>query len=207
MSKDERDENAMAENDTTEARRVITGRVRLSFPYLFKPRPPMAGQEGEPKYSVMLLIPKSDTVTMEKLRKAEKLALEQGKAGTFGSNFKMSSLAPSIIKDADEDGTAEDYPEREGMYYMTVNAQEAFKPQVVDKNLNPIIDQSEVYSGVWARVSVSAFPYKYGDMKRGISFGLNNVQVLGYGESLRGGKSADQDFDAVEIAEEDASLL
>lgn len=181
----------MAENNQgADGRRVVTGKVRLSFPYLFKPRP---GDEGnDAKYSVMLLIPKSDTMTMTALRKAEEIATEQGVTSKFGG--KRTGLSPSIIKDGDEDGTAEDYPEREGMFYMTVNAQESYKPQVVDRGLNPILDQSEVYSGAYARVSVSAFPYKR-EVKKGVSFGLNNVQILGGGESLRGGRSADQDFE------------
>jgi ssDNA-binding protein len=190
---------------TDDGRRVTTGVVRLNFPYLFKPRPPMPGQDGEPKYSVMLLIPKTDTKTLAALRAAEKVALEQGKAGMFGANFKQSSLAPSILHDADADGSAEDYPEREGMYYMTVSA--LTKPQIVDKNLQPVLEREAVYSGVYARVSVQAFPYKMEQMKKGVSFGLGNVQVLGYGESLVGGRNAEDDFDVYELDAESAALL
>lgn len=190
-------------SDVSDVRRVVTGRVRLSFPYLFAPRPPMQGDTGDPKYSVMLLIPKTDEDTLVALRRAEKAATEQGKATVFGG--KTTGLAPSIIKDGDEDGSAEDYPEREGMYYMTVNASQAFRPEVVDSQMNPIIDQSEVYSGVYARVSVTAFPYNR-DVKKGVSFGLNNVQILGGGENLRGGKKANQDFDVVESDDAEALL-
>jgi hypothetical protein len=174
--------------------RVITGKVRLSFPYLFTPRPGKDG--GEAKYSVMLLIPKSDTKTITALRKAEAKAIEIGKTTKFGGSAK--GLSPSILKDADEDGSAEDYPEREGHMYMTCNAGTAF---------NEIMDQSEVYSGVYARVSVTAFAYKYEDMKKGVSFGLNNIQILGGGESLAGGKRADQDFDVVDDDEDATSLI
>ena len=189
----------------TDDLRVVTGQVRLSFPYLFKPRQPAKGQDGDPKYSVMILIPKTDTATIEKIKAAEARALEIGKATKFGSNFKMSSLAPSIIKDADEDGTAEDYPERAGHLYMTVSAREQNKPEVVDRYVKEILDQSEVYSGVYAKVSIGAFAYVYGDMKKGVSFGLNNVQILGGGESLAGGKPASAEFDVVEIDESETA--
>lgn len=193
----------MAQNDN-DGKRVIIKKGRLSFPYLFTPRPPMAGQTGDPKFSVMVLIDKKDKATIAALRAAEKKALEDGLATKFGG--RKTGLAPSIIKDADEDGTAEDYPERAGHLYMTVNATQAFKPQVVDKDVEPVMDQSEVYSGVYANVSVSAFAYK-NDLKKGISFGLNNVQVLGYGETLAGGKRASEEFEVEEISEEDAALL
>jgi len=194
----------MTENN--DAMRVTTGRVRLSFPYLFHPRKPAEGQDGDPKYSVMLLIPKSDTKTVEAIRAAEALAIEAGKNTKFGG--KTTGLAPSIIKDGDADGTAEDYPERAGHIYMTISAQEKFKPQVVDHNLNIITDESAVFSGVYARVSITAFPYKYGEVKKGVSFGLNNVQILGGNESLAGGRPASADFDVAEpITMEDADLL
>jgi hypothetical protein len=191
--------------------RVTTGKVRLSFPYLFKPRQPSAGQDGEPKYSTMLLIPKTDKKTIAALRAAEKTALVNG-AATLGLQdtskavLGQRGLSPSIIKDADEDGTAEDYPERAGHYYMTVNAQVTFKPEVVDRNLQEIIDQSEVYSGVYARVSLNAFAYKRPE-KKGISFGLGNVQILGGGESLAGGRPASADFEVVDEDEQEDSLL
>lgn len=180
--------------------RVVTGKVRLSFPHLFEPY--SIDGEQDPKYSVMLLIPKSDKATYNALRAAEKQAAENGKATKFGG--KIPANLASIIKDGDEDGTAEDYPEREGHYYMTVSADPKYRPGVVDRNVQPIMDQTEVYSGVYAKVSVTAFPYTFGS-KKGISFGLNNVQIIGGGESLGGGKRAEEEFEA--LAEEDQDLL
>jgi hypothetical protein len=176
------------------ATRVITGKVRLSFPYLFTPRP-ADGDDGKEKYSVMLLIPKSDKATIAKLREAEREAAEIGKSTKFGG--KIPANLPSIIKDGDEDGTAEDYPERKGMLYMTVSSDPKFKPGVIDKNKQEIMDQSEVYSGVYGRASITAFPYNY-QGKKGLTFGLNNVQIYGYGDSLAGGVAAEDEFDAVD---------
>lgn len=174
------------------ATRVVTGKVRLSFPHLFEAK--QINGEGDPKYSVMLLIPKADKETIADLRAAEAEAAENGKT----TKFKGKEVnADSIIKDGDEDGSAEDYPERAGCLYMTVSSSQQYRPGVVDRAVQDITDQSEVYSGVYAKVSMTAFPYTYGSNKRGVSFGLNNVQVLGGGDSLGGGKRAREEFEAV----------
>lgn len=181
------------EKKKKDVRKVVTGKVRLNFPKLFKAV--QINGEGEPKFSTQVLIPKTDKATIAALRAAEKAAIEEGNEGIFKGK---GVTAESVIKDADADGTAEDYPHTAGHLYMSVSAREQFKPQVVDAGLNEIMDQSQVYSGVFARVSVRSFPYTYGTKKRGVSFGLNNVQILGGGERLGGGTSASQDFDAVE---------
>lgn len=184
----------------SDTRKVITGKVRLNFPKLF--RAEQINGEGDPKFSTQILIPKTDKATIAALRAAEEAAAEEGKAGVFKGK---DLTAVSVIKDADEDGTAEDYPHTAGHLYMSVSAREDFRPQVVDSGLNEILDQSQVYSGVYARVSLRSFPYTYGAKKRGVSFGLNNVQILGGGERLGGGTTAAQDFDALD--DEDAALL
>ena len=195
----------MSPTSTANEKRVVTGKVRLSFPHLFDT---YKGPDGDqdPKYSVMLLIPKEDKATVKALKAAEKKATEEGKETKWGG--KMPAEVASIFHDADEDGSAEDYPERAGHYYMTVSANENRRPEIVDRNVHAIIDQSEVYSGVYAKVSVTAFAYKYGDgprAKKGISFGLNNVQIVGGGESLGGGKRAEEEFEA--LSDEDEDLL
>jgi len=174
----------------TTSTKVVTGPVRLSYVHVFEP---FAFQDEEPKYSVMLLVDKKDKATIDKLRAAEALAIEQGISTKFGGK-KPAKLA-SIIKDADEDGTAEEYPERAGCLYMTVRTDR--KPGVVDADVNPILNQSEVYSGCYARVSVTAFPYKFGNTA-GVSFGLNNIQKVADGEPLGGIARAEDEFDAYE---------
>ena len=174
------------------AKKVVTGEVRLSFPHLFEP---FAFDGQDEKYSVMLLISKKDKTTLDALRAAEKAATEAGKDSKWGGKIPKDLL--SIIHDADEDGTAEDYPERKGCYYMTVSAGVRFRPGVVDRDVQPILDESAVYSGVYGRASLTAFPYSAGKNK-GISFGLNHVQITKDGEPLDGRTSAEDDFEALE---------
>lgn len=168
--------------------KVITGKARLSYVHVFEA---FAFENEEPKYSVMLLIPKTDKDTMAKIREAEKAATEIGKDSQFGG--KIPSDLASIIKDGDD--TADDYPERAGNWYFTVRSKS--RPGVVDQNVQPILDASELYSGCYARVSISAFPYKFGGTK-GISFGLNNIQKVSDGEPLGGATRAEDEFDEID---------
>lgn len=170
------------------ANQIVTGRTRLSYVHVFEA---YQFEDEEPKYSTMLLVPKSDTKTMDKLRAAEKAAAEEGKSTKYGG--KMPKELASIIADGDE--VSDDYPERAGHWYMTVRSKT--KPAVVDQNVQPIMDASEIYSGCYARVSLSAFPYKFGG-KCGVSFGLNNVQKIADGEPLGGITRAEDDFEAIE---------
>lgn len=177
--------------------KIITGEVRLSWPELFEAKIPPNGTE--PKYSVMLLIPKSDTKTMDALFKAEKQTAEERKE-IFGG--KVPAKLRSIIHDGDaenDDGEpwADRYPERAGHYFMSVSANERYRPGVVDAQLNPVMDRAEVYSGVYARVSLVSFAYAASGNK-GISFGLRNVQITRDGEPLGGLSKPEDDFDAIE---------
>ena len=170
--------------------KVVTGEVRFSFPHLFEPHA-FDPAKDTPKYSVMLLIPKSDTATMKKLKAAEQEAIEKGIATTWGG--KKPKKINSVLKDGDDD--AEEYPERAGHYVMSVRS--LTRPQVVDASVQPILDASEIYSGVYGRVSINAFAYSHAG-NNGVGFGLNNVQKTADGESLAGGTTAEEDFDALD---------
>lgn len=168
--------------------KVITGKVRLCYPNLFTPRA-SDDDGGNPKYSCAILIPKSDTETMKKIRQAEAEAEAEGKTSKWGGKGKSK---PSVIKDGDE--TAEDYPERAGNWMMNISSKR--KPGVVDQNLQDIIDPSEIYAGCWVRVSLGSYPYTY--KGNGVGFGLNNVQKIADGEPLGGASTAEDDFSVIE---------
>lgn len=171
------------------SKKVVTGEVRFSFPHLFEP---FAFNEGDtPKYSTMILIPKSDKKTVDKIRAAEEAAIQDGTATVWKG--KKPKKINSVIKDGDDD--AEEYPEREGHWFMSVRSNT--RPQVVDATVQPIIDASEVYSGMYGRVSINAFAYSHAG-NNGVGFGLNNVQKTADGESLAGGSTAEDDFDAID---------
>lgn len=195
-------------NQNTNTTKVVTGKVRLSFVHLFEPHAQNEGQDE--KYSVMLLIPKTDKETLNKMNRAIEAAKEQGKSGKW--NGKIPAGLKTTLRDGDEEQDTEERPEFKGHMFMNVSAKTA--PGVVGTardargKLEPITDPNEVYSGCYARVSINFFPYAAAGNK-GISAGLNNVQKVADGEFLGGRSKAEDDFDdwADEENEDDFDLL
>ena len=186
--------------------KVVTGKVRLSYCHLFEPsKSPSAPESAPAKYSTTILVPKSDTATVNKIKAAQMVALENGKASKFGG--KIPAGWKSTFRDADDPAEAdilEKNPEYAGHYFMTVS--NTRKPGVVDQNLQPILDPMEVYSGCYARVSINAYPYS-AQGNKGVSFGLNNVQKMGDGESFTGATRAEDDFEALSAEEAEEVLI
>lgn len=167
--------------------RVVTGKVRLSYVHLFEP---YSNQENqEPKYSVTILIPKTDTATLAKIDKAIKVAAEEGKTKAFGG--RVPTNLKTTLHDGDEEADLDRNPEYAGHMYMSISGKT--RPGVVDTNLNAIIDPLQVYSGCYGKVSMGAFAFNTQGNK-GVSFGLNNVQFLEDGEPLGGRTRAEDDF-------------
>jgi len=141
---------------------------------------------GDPKYSVSAIIPKSDTKTVN----AIKAAIEQAKKDSVS---KWGGKIPANLKLPLRDGDI-DRPDDEayaGCYFFNANSRQA--PQVVDSKVQPILDQSEVYSGCYGKISVTFYGYN-SNGNRGIAAGLGNIQKLKDGESLGGRTSAADDF-------------
>lgn len=186
----------------TDAQKVVTGEVRLSFARLFEPH--ASGDDKEAKYSVMILVPKTDTRTIAAIERAQKAALEAGKAKPFGGT--VPRVWKNTFRDGDEEYDTSENPEMAGMMFMTISSKADYPPGLVDRALRPIVDRSELYSGCYARVSMRAFPFA-AQGNKGVSFGLNNVQKLRDGEPLGGtGTKAEEDFEALDDLDDDGVL-
>ena len=163
---------------------VTTGEVRLSYVHLFKPYAFQPGQEE--KFSCTILIPKSDTETMTRINNAIAAATEKGVSDKW--NGVRPPVIPNPVYDGDgvrpSDGMAFG-PECRGHYVLTASAKADYPPEVVDAQLNPVINQSEIYSGIYGRVNISFFPYAFGG-KKGIGCGLGPVMKAEDGEPLGG---------------------
>lgn len=172
---------------TTNLTRVVTGEVRLSYANIFEAK---SIQGSKPKYSVSLIIPKSDTETIGKIERAIDAAIDAG-IGKFGGKRPNKAALKLPLRDGDIDRDDVAYADA-----MFVNANSTTPPQVVDADLQPILDASEVYSGCYARVSVSFYAFNTNGNK-GIACGLGNIQKLRDGEPLGGNRiSAEDDFGA-----------
>ena len=169
--------------------KVITGKdTRWSYANVWEAK---SINGGTPKFSVSLIIPKTDTVTVQKIKAAIQAAYEEGQAKLKGNGRTVPPL--TAIKTPLRDGDTErpDDPAYAGSYF--INANSATAPGIVDADCNPILTRSEVYSGVYGRASISFYAFNSSGNK-GIAYGLNNLQKIRDGESLGGKASAESDF-------------
>ena len=178
--------------------KVITGvNTRWSYVNAWEPK---SINGGAPKYSVSLIIPKSDKKTLEKIRAAIQAAYEEGQGKLKGNGKSVPAL--SVLKTPLRDGDAE-RPDDEayaGSYFINANSGTA--PGIVDADRNPVIDRSEIYSGVYGRASINFYAFNSNGNK-GIACGLNNLQKIRDGEPLGGKSRAEDDF----AAEDDDDFL
>lgn len=165
---------------------MITGKVRFSYANVFQPKAAMDG--GEPKYSVVLMIPKKDAKMVEEIKKEIQNAINAGKDKWNG---KIPSNVKNPLRDGDEERA--DREEFKGMYFITATSKT--KPQIVDRSLQPIIDPTEFYSGCFGRASINFYAYSVNG-NRGIACGLGNLQKLDDGESFTGRRRAEDEFSA-----------
>ena len=163
------------------AETLITPEFRGSYVTLVEPRPPAEGQK--PVYSMVIVIPKSETEFLEKLE----TAIEEAAKAKFGK-------IPAKLKSTLRDGDDEEKEEFKDCILFSVKS--ATRPGVVDADLQPIIDPEELYSGAYYRASINPFAWDHPTGGKGVSFGLNNVMKVRDGEPFSGRKAAEEDFKA-----------
>lgn len=170
---------------------VTLGEVRFSYCNLFQPR---AQQGQEPKYSVTVLLPKNNTAAKALLDAAVNYAIEQGVAKCWNG---VRPPQPALcVHDGDGPRPSDGQPfgeECRGHWVFTASCKADRAPFVVDANVQPILQQSEIYSGMYGRVNVSFFPYNNSG-KKGIGCALNGSPKLRDGEVLGGRVSAEEAF-------------
>ena len=165
--------------------KVVTGVVRLSYANVWEPKSINGGAE---KFSVSLIIPKADIKTLGAIQKAIDAAIEEGR-GKFGGKIPSKAALKLPLRDGDIDRP--DDEAYANCYFVNANSSSA--PEIVDMSLNPVLNRSEVYSGVYARVSINFYAFN-SNGNRGIACGLGNIQKVRDGEPLGGKASAADDF-------------
>ena len=176
----------MSNNNKT---KVITGiNTRLSY---FHGWEPVSINGGEPKYSVSVLIPKTDKAIVDAISRAVDAAIEEGVA-KFGGKKPNKAALKMPLRDGDLERDDEAY---KGHYFINANSKTA--PQIVDKAVKPILDREEVYSGCYGRVSLNFYAFNSNGNK-GVACGLGNIQKIKDGESLGNRTTAAEDFTTLE---------
>ena len=169
--------------------KVITG-PNTRFSYL-NANDPKSINGSIPKYSASLIIPKEDTVTINKIKSAIEQAYKEGESKLKGNGKSVPAL--STLKTPLRDGDLERPDDEAYKNAYFVNANSPHKPGVVDGNRQEIIDTSELYSGIYGRASITFYAFNSNGNK-GIACGLNNLQKLRDGEPLGGRTRAEDDF-------------
>jgi hypothetical protein len=186
-------ESAAEQQAKLNATKVVSDTCRLSYLHVFKPAA-MTNEQGqavgEPKYSVSVIIPKSNTAMVDKIKAAIDTAIQQGITGKWGGKKPANLKLP--LRDGDTDRP--DNPEYKDSYFVTASSKT--KPNVVGRSKEELIE-SDVYSGMYGRVSMNFYPFNTAGSK-GVACGLNHIQKVKDGEPLGGRGSADEDFDVVE---------
>lgn len=179
--------------------KVITGTVRLSYAHVWEPKAIQDGQDE--KYSACLLIPKSDTKTIENINRAIEAAKQAG-ISKFGGQIPKRLKTP--LRDGDTDETRGGDEDCAGCYFL--NASAKTRPGIVDRNRQPILDSEEVYSGCYAIVSVNFYAFNTNGNK-GIACGLNHIMKVRDGEYLGGRSRAEDDFADIVIDDDDDDFM
>lgn len=178
-------------NKVNNPMKVITGpKTRWSYANVHEPK---SINGGTPKYSVSLIIPKSDTKTVAKIKAAIEAAYKEGESKLKGNGKTVPAL--SVLKTPLRDGDAERTDDATYANSYFINANSATAPGIVDADRQPIIDRSEVYSGVYGRASINFYAFNSNGNK-GIACGLNNLQKISDGEPLGGKSRAEDDFES-----------
>lgn len=173
--------------------KIVVQGVRFSYVHVFEPT--AITEDGPRKYNISIIIPKSNTKALEKIRKAIELTFNDS-VGFFGG--KLPKVWKNPLRDGDTEKEDEAYNDS-----MFLSANSQFRPGVVDKDCQPIIDPEEFYSGCYGNVSINFYPFNVNGNK-GIACGLCNIQKMKDGERLGGnGASAEEDFKDIESDDDD----
>ena len=169
---------------------ITTGKCRLSYVSVFSPK--LLPDNVPEKFSVTLLIPKTDQKTLAKIKAAQDTAVAAFKAKNPGK--KLPENMPTTLHDGDgiKDNGDEFGPECKGHIVMTVTSKR--KPVVVYSDKTPMTDPGEMYSGCYGKAVINFYVYDTAG-KIGVTAGLNGIMKLEDGEPLAGGVVTDSDWD------------
>lgn len=182
----------------TISKRAVKVEGRLSYPDLFTPH--KSSDDAKPKYGANLLIPKSDTATVQRIQAAIDAAVKDGvDRGVFKAPIDPSATKYPPLRDGDKPNDSGEPRGEEfaGHWFISAKAPgDKPRPSVVDANVQPIMDESEIYAGCYVYMFVEFYAYAQSG-NRGISAALRGVQFVRDGERLGGEQLEAEDMFSV----------
>lgn len=175
--------------------RLITPKAIISFPNLFEPR--AMSEDDKKKFSATFLF---ETGTdLRPLVEAVIAVAKEKFGGDVEQQIKQGKIQTPFRRDLD---SKPGYRERAGDSGVFINCRSDRRPGVVAAFADPttgkpaaITDPAAIYPGMYVRGLITCYAYTH-KMKKGVTFGLDGVQVLGNGERLDGRVAAEDAFEA-----------
>ena len=165
----------------TRSARINTPKARASYPHVFKAT--QFQGDGDPKYSLTMLVPKAEKEFMGKLRVLQDAAIKELYPKNPPVNFERWGVADGDAPD--DDGNVDETTAGQWI----IKASNKSKPMAVDASGGQILDELEIYGGCYVRASINAKAYGT-NAKGGVTFELNVVQKVGDGEPFGGAAKA-----------------
>jgi len=153
--------------------------VTLNWPKLFSPQANKNFPNNPPTYSVCVIL----------------------KPGVNDADIKwiddtIKAVGQEVFKGKGYQTPKSWEPKENGEYHLNVSANEAWNRQVVGRDLKPIIDQNEIYSGVVANVAIDVFA---SEQYKRVCTGLLAVQKVADGERMDNAPTADELFAPIKV--------
>lgn len=170
--------------------KVIIRDVQLSYAYLVTPKE----QDGNKKWSAMILIKKDRADLVAQVKKAINNAYRNGVEKTWRGKEPSKVGFRQPLRDGDLERA--DDPNCRGCWF--INASSSTEPGFIDKARHDMRSPEYAalaHSGMVCHVSVNFFSYSNSG-NNGIGCGINNVLYVSEGEYFGGRTTAENDFGA-----------
>lgn len=180
-----------------EKRIIVLTNVEIDFATLVKPQ--AINNQGEPKYSCVVIWNQSDADNRTKVENGIKDALARGvEKGLWKKDFKLTEGARGYPIHNGNDKP--EYPEWAGKYYLNAKSSVDRPPRVIDMARTDLVQADladgghRIHSGMTGVVSVEFFPYSNSGNK-GIGVSLRCVLKQGEGvDRTQSSANAEDDF-------------
>lgn len=172
---------------------IIIGPVRTSFLHIWEAKAPKGSTKAV--YSTQLVIDENDKKTLDKIEAAIEAAAEEGK-NKLG-NTPLKKQRRPLYTGVDEFPGDDFYKDK--MYLNASNTRQPGISKKVGGKVVAIIDEDEMYSGVWVYAEINFFAYD--NVGVGIGCSLQNILKAKDGERLDGRRTAEQAFGSVDFGD------
>ena len=166
--------------------KLVTGEVRASYVNVFEKRVNEA--DGKSAYSMMLLVPKSDTATVA----AIKAACAEAITNQYGTKKPTGKFRDDPLRDGDDERP--DLPEYKNCWFINTKST-MVKPKVVKAMGGKWVElehSEDFTSGDYCKVSLNAYTYK--GKSNGVTLGLGNIMFTKGGDPLGASTRPEDDF-------------